>query len=70
VGCATAIENNPKPFTVDAGDDADKSSHQNAPPGLGPTTTLGIRFIRAISDGFPGSFKQRRPGAAAVPPIR
>ncbi len=44
--------NNPKPFTADYADYADKSSYQNAPSGLDPTTTLGIRFIRAIRDGF------------------
>jgi len=30
----------------------DKSSHPNAPSVIGPTTTSGIRFIRAIGDCF------------------
>jgi len=44
--------NNPKPLTADYADYADKSSSPNALSGLEPTTTLGIRFIRAIRDGF------------------
>jgi len=44
----------PKPLTADYADYADKSSYPNAPApaGLEPTTTLGIRFICAIRDGF------------------
>jgi len=42
----------PKPLTADYADYADKSSYPNGPAGLEPTTTLGIRFIRAIRDGF------------------
>jgi len=41
--------NSPKPLTADY---ADKSSYPNAPFGREATTTLGIRFIRAIRDGF------------------
>jgi len=44
--------NSPKPLTADYADYADKSSSPNAPSGLEPTTTLGIRFIRAIRVGF------------------
>jgi len=42
----------PKPLTADYADYADQSSYPNAPSGLESTTTLGIRFIRAIRDGF------------------
>jgi len=46
------LSKNPKFLTADYADYADKSSYPNAPAGLEATTTLGIRFICAIRDGF------------------
>ncbi len=49
----------PKLLTADYADYADNSSYPDAQSGLEPTTTLGIRFIRAIRDGFFSRLKER-----------